>query len=65
MRQLCGIREKVCSITHLCGKAREPLGGINLCQPTSLPSLVHYLAQVRGTFSSASLESLRTTSNQA
>ena len=43
--------EKVRSTTHLLGSTLKPLGGISLCQSTSLPSLAHYCAQRLATFS--------------
>src|ERR687889_839133 len=62
MRLLWEIHAKVRSTTHLRGKTRKPLGAINLCQSTSLPSLAHSCAQSLATSSGSGFRGLRTTS---
>ena len=56
-------RQKVRSTTHLRGRTQKPLGGINLCQLTSFPSLAHYSwAHSCATLSGTGFLGLRTTS---
>src|SRR3712207_8270178 len=47
------------------GNTRKPLGAINFCQSTSLPSLAHSLAHTSATFSGIGFGGLRTTSTRS